>query len=37
MYNMRSEISNFIYLAGLAFSSKNMIYTSERSVNIIEN
>ena len=37
MCNMRSEISIFICLAGLAFSSKNMIYTSERSVNIIEN
>lgn len=34
---MRSEIGIFICLAGLAFSSKNMIYTSERSVNIIEN
>ena len=37
MCNMRSEISIFICLAGLAFFSKNMIYTSERSVNIIEN
>ena len=27
----------FQRLPGLAFSSKNMIYTSERSVNIIEN